>query len=227
MQTMYGQKPGGVSQQMRRVASFAILLFSLAGLIVGFAVGAFTHSAKNTGQSTGNSGNNPQIASQTTKIATATAAPKPVNLGWPVIKHFPGDQVMADNTTTYTITIQVVDQSIDTAHGKPINVAGITCKIWLVKETDGDKINQSINSQNDRLRAVDTLNQPLPGDVNALNFTSGTSPVQPTNGQGRVTWTYTFASSIDPGKYTLIVLADWSGVHWNWAFFTIKVMHNG
>ena len=56
MQTVADRSSNNVGSQTRTIAVFAVFLFAIAGLISGFAVGAFIHpkapSTGNTGSST-------------------------------------------------------------------------------------------------------------------------------------------------------------------------------
>src|SRR3979411_3028405 len=75
MQTVANQSSNNVSSQTRTIAFFAVLLFAIAGLISGFAVGAFLHPK--TASSTGNSGSTtkPPIVQKTqTPASTRTPA---------------------------------------------------------------------------------------------------------------------------------------------------------
>ncbi len=213
MQTLTGQSTThNVGTQSRMIATIAILLFALAGLISGFAVGAFVrpnqpHQATNS--------NKPINAPVQGKTGTQTPTPTVINpqlLGIPTIKSFQYSE-NADGTTNYTFTAQAVDKL-----QQPLHYAGITCKMWL---THDGKVNNNIPPN--RLKAVDTLAQPFPKEVvNALNFASTTPQVQScTAGQGN--WNYSLSSSLDSGTYYLVVLMDWSGIHYNWSWSQIII----
>lgn len=213
MQTLSGQRTtNNVGTQSRTIAIIAILLFALAGLISGFAVGAFvrpnqTHQATNSNQPI-----NPPVQGKT---GTSTPTPIPTSpelLGEPIISNVQYSE-KADGTTSYTFTTQAVDKQ-----QQPVHKTGITCKLWLTR--DG-KVNN--NMPTTRLKAIDTLAQPFPKEVaNALNFNATTPQVQPcAAGQGN--WSYNLSSSLESGTYYLVVLTDWSGVHYNWAWAQISV----
>jgi hypothetical protein len=213
MHTMTGQRTtNNEGTQSRMVAIIAILLFALAGLISGFAVGAFVrpnqpHQATNPNQPI-----NPPVQG---KAGTPTPTPTstlPQLLGVPIIKTSQYSEI-ADGATGYTFTAQAIDKQ-----QQPIHNAGITCKMWL---THDEKVNN--NMPTNRLTDIDTLAQPFPKEVaNALIFNSATPQVQQcAAGQGN--WNYNLASSLKSGTYYLVVLTDWSGVHYNWSWSQIIV----
>jgi len=76
MQTLYRKNPTKLSSQTRKIATGAILLFALSGLISGFAVGAFVHlkPATGTAHDTG-SGTKPIVQNTRTPIITRTPTP--------------------------------------------------------------------------------------------------------------------------------------------------------
>src|ERR1700730_14529803 len=84
MQTVANRSPNTVSSQTRGIAFFAVLLFSLAGLISGFAVGAFIHPK--TSLTTGNSGSHtkPPVVQKTQTPVSSTTI-QPIRIGFPVI----------------------------------------------------------------------------------------------------------------------------------------------
>lgn len=221
MQTLSSRSPNRLSQQSRKIAVFAILLFALSGLISGFAMGAFVRPKIGIGTKPTGSGITP--VGQNTKTAVTTTL-TPTKLGWPVFT--PSGKQIANGTSLYTLTAQVVDQSIDPRNGYPVHASGITCKIWLTK--DGN-INDNIQADNyKRLKSVDTLNESFPGEiVGALNFDPGTQQTQPSNANGQATWKYTVAPFVAPGDYFLVVLADWNGAHYNWSWAHIEIKNAG
>lgn len=221
MQTVANHSSNNVSSQTRTIAFFAVLLFAIAGLISGFAVGAFIHPK--TPSTTGNSGltTKPPIA-QKTQTAVSQTTIQPIRLGFPVIDT--ADYFMAaDGSTLHTFSAHAVDTSRDAGHGNPVHASGITGRLWLTKDD-----NVSANIPADRLRSVDTLQAPFPKEIpDSLNFSSDTSQIQSSNSNGQVTWKYTVSSSVTPGTYYLVVLMDWNGVHYNWSWIkiTIKETH--
>src|SRR5450755_687825 len=121
MQTLTGQRTtNNVGAQSRTIAIIAILLFALAGLISGFAVGAFVrpnqpHQATNPNQPI-----NPPVQGKIgTPIPTPTTT-RPQLLGEPIIKQVEYSED-ADGTTSYTFSAQAVDKQ-----QQPILKAGIT-----------------------------------------------------------------------------------------------------
>lgn len=218
MQTVANRSSNNVSSQTRTMAFLAVLLFAVAGLISGFAVGAFIHPKPRTGSGTASGSTHPVV--QKTKESTPVTSSHPTFLADPILTLNSYFQ-KADGSSTYTISVQAVDQSIDKHHGKPIHASDITCKLWLTK--DG---NVSANMPSDRLRSVSTLQTPFPKEIEGvLSFSPNTSQVQSSNNNGRATWDYTISSSLDPGTYYLVVLLDWNGIHYNWSWKAIIVKH--
>jgi hypothetical protein len=218
MQTLSSQPPNHISQQTRKIAVFAVLLFALSGLISGFAVGAFMHSKpRGTATTPPSSGTTP--VTQITR--TTNPSMHPVKMGDPVVTQINYSQ-KADGSTLYTFTTHAVDTSIDRHHGKQIYVSGITCKLWLQRlpGTDSNIVDLPI----ERLRKMD-IQQPLTGDeiLDALIFSPGVSQIQSTDSNGQVTWNYQVSPSVNPGQYYLVVLMDWQGQYsnWSWRYVTI------
>lgn len=220
-QTVFGQEPShNLSTQSRTVAFIAICLFALAGLISGFAIGAFVPVPRAQQVNTPPHIITPVIAGQ---AQTATPTPHVQHLeklGWPLILQRPSNTEVADDSTTYTISIQAVDQSIDAAHGEPVHASTISSKIWLTK--DG---HVSQNMPKDRLRSINTLSDSFPKEEqNSLDFYDpATRQMQLTNSKGRATWNYKLSTSLDPGIYYLVVLTDWQGLNANWDWIEIQV----
>src|SRR5207248_9795724 len=109
----------------RRLAIFAVLLFGLSGLLSGFAMGAFMRP-KIPGITTSNRIGITPAVSQKASTTTTEQAP-PIPIGFPVVDQITQVET-ANNTTSYTVSVHAVDQS---GHGKPLQAAGITCKIWI------------------------------------------------------------------------------------------------
>jgi len=190
----------------------AIILFALAGLLSGFSVGAFVRPGQRF---------QVNIPSQTATVPTThkTAIPTttpgtegPQFLGEPVIDNSQYAET-ADGSTPYSFTAHAVSKS-----GAAITSSGITCKIWL---TQDGKVSSHITA--DRLRSVDTLSEPFPKEVSGgMNFTAATPQTQMcNNGQGQ--WNYTLSPALHTGTYYIVVLMDWSGIHYNWSWIAIKV----
>ena len=212
MQTLTGQRQtNALSSQSRTIAILAILLFALAGLISGFAFGAFVRPNHPQQVSDSNSVVNPPSQGQT-KSTPTTAHTRPGFLGEPVI-----DQVQyseeANGSTSYTFATHAIDKQ-----GQAIHKDGITCKIWLTHNK-----NVSGNMPTSRLQAINDLAQPFPKeDVNALIFNSSTPQTQPC-AAGVGNWNYQLSSSLESGSYNLVILMDWGGVHYNWKWAQITV----
>ncbi|GAC1304320.1 MAG: hypothetical protein NVSMB27_43490 [Ktedonobacteraceae bacterium] len=225
MHTLSGQRPtNNLSSQSRIIAFISILLFALAGLISGFAFGAFLHPGQQT-----QSPNQGQIATfpaaDNLKTQTPTShAHHALPLGIPTIDHVSFTEV-ADGTTSYSLSAQAVDQS---GQGKPVHASDITCKLWLVQQIpDGGKLSIS----NQTLANVNALQgsitgtvegQPLP-EVSGLTFDSTTPQTHFCTAKGKGIWKYQVTSSVPAGVYDLVVLTDWSGVHYNWSWAQIMI----
>lgn len=210
------ERPGNTRKQSLLITG--ITLFALSGLLVGFAVGAINRPQHK--QTTSSMSVSP-VANQQSQSATPTA-PKTLQvqpLGFPVITQVSSPEV-ADGTTSYTITAHPVDQSIDKGHGKQVNTADITCKIWLTKE---ENPTGTLQNAGDRLRNVNSLAQPLPREVaNAFLFTGG-NQTQNCSANGDTTWKYQLAQSVNPGVYNIVVLTDWAGQRYNWSWVRVNV----
>ena len=233
MQTLSGRRSNGLSPQSRRIATFAIILFALSGLISGFAVGAFVRP-KHGG--TGNTGGNsitPIV--QQTKTATPVVTPRPQTFS---IQGLGGVGYIEapDGTTTYTLTAQL--KPVLGADSQPVHATNLTCKLWLISRVPND---QGVSVPTDTAKNVTAINEPLtvqgatlnplvpiPGVTyseipQSLTFDSATPQTQICNTVGEVTWRYQVSSSVAPGKYTLVVLYDWSGKHWDWYWADIVI----
>jgi hypothetical protein len=200
------------NQPARKIMTYTIMCFSLAGLIFGFAAGGFwgraPHPTANTGPKT-----TPPVAQHTpSPTVIATATPENILLANPNVTHISSTE-KADGTTSYTFSAQALDKSTQ----KPITATDVTCRLWL---TQNDTAADTALSANNFaiLRNIDNLNQPLPLPIEtpgALNFTPP-NQVQPCNANGVTTWTYTISPSIPPGTYYIYVLTDWKGRHFPW-----------
>src|SRR6516164_4446492 len=107
MQTVSSHYPNKLNQQSRKVAVTAILLFALAGLLSGFAVGAFVHpkSPAGTGTGTDSTGSKSTPATHATQTVPTTVTQTPKELGFPVIdKSVFVFNELADGQTTYTFS---------------------------------------------------------------------------------------------------------------------------
>ncbi|HVB72773.1 MAG TPA: hypothetical protein VNE38_04380 [Ktedonobacteraceae bacterium] len=223
MQTLSGRRSNGLSPHSRRIATFAILLFALSGLISGFAVGAFVHPK--SGGTPNNNGTGITPVMQQTKTATASPTPVPVAFNFPGVSVDQGVQ-KADGTTTYTLHAYltgVVDKN-----GQPIHASGLTCKLWLVQ-----RLNGKLNISSDILKNINDIQNPIPGtiknqsapvqEIQGLTFDAATQQVQACTTYDQVSWQYTISTSVEPGPYDLVVLFDWQGKHYNWSWENIDI----
>jgi len=211
MQTLSGQSPNRINQQSRTIAVFAIVLFALSGLVSGFAVGAFVHPKTGTRTATTGSGTTP--ITQITKTPSTVQAHTPEELGYLVIdKSVFQYRELADEQTTYTYSAYAVY-----ANGKRIHSPGITCKLWLTKDTVG--------LQGPDWTPINAIYNPIGGEIQgALNFDPTTPQIQNCDANARATWKYQVSPSVKPGAYYLAVLTDWAGKHYNiwWQQVIIK-----
>jgi hypothetical protein len=220
MQTASSQHPNNFNQQTRKIAIIAILLFALSGLISGFAVGAFVHPKAETGTGAGtgatDSGTTPIAHLTRTPVSTTTA--EHINLDLPVISQ--GDYSyfqIANGSTNYTFSAQIINKDKNATQAPDV-----TCKLWLTKEKDVNSILRA--DQYSLLRSIDTIQQPFPKEVvGAFNYIAPAQQTQPCAPTGKTSWNYTISQSVDPGKYSLVVLADWKGKSFNWSWVQIVI----
>jgi hypothetical protein len=208
---------GGGNTRSQTIIITAITMFALSGLMIGFAVGAFTRPQQTSLSTPRQQTTAPAVGK--TPTAVPTQVTQIIALGYPVIANISTAEI-ADGATSYTFSAHPVDQSIDQGHGKQVHASNITCKIWLMKD---DNPLATLRGANGRFHAIDTIAQPMPNEVqNALLF-DGSQQTQPCSPDGETTWKYRVATSIDPGPYTLVVLTDWSGVRYNWFAATVEI----
>ena len=223
MQTLSSQHPNNLNPQTRKIAVVAILLFALSGLISGFAVGAFGHSKAKTGTgTTHNTGSGITPITQVTHTAVSTTTTEHVNLAEPVIKQ--GDYStfqIANGSTNYALSAQIINKNQTL-----IQVSDVTCKLWLTKEED---VNSILRADNYAIpRTIDTIHQPFPKEVvGTFNYIPPSQQIQPCAPTGKTTWSYTISQSVDPGTYSLVVLADWKGKSFNWRWVSIVIKKAG
>lgn len=226
MQTWSGQNVGGLLSPSRKFLTITLSAFSLAGLIIGFAVGGLAHPKAASTNTTGS-------VKQPTVIVHATATPPPtattapvVVLGFPQFNPFPTSPESAAGGTQYTVSMQAVDKQ-----NKPVvHASDITCKLWLVQQIPAKQI---LNIDKNTLKAVNNLDQPIQGSINNqpapelpyLVFDANTKQTTQCNANGQATWKYTISPTAPPGNYELVILADWKGVHYNWYWVDIKLTH--
>ncbi len=174
------------------------------------------HPKSQTGTGNGNTGskNNPIAHGTQTQQISVTHTPE--ELGFPVIdKSVFVYNELADGQTTYTYSIYAVY-----ANGHRVHSPGITCKLWLTKNTEG-----LLRSE---WTPVSTLNQPIGGEVEgALTFDSTTPQVQYCDANAQAIWKYQVSPSVEPGTYYLAALTDWAGKHYNiwWQQVIINKAH--
>lgn len=209
-----------IASQSRTVLVIGFCMFALAGLLTGFAVGAFIRFTPKEAATHVNQGITipPRITGQNGATVTVTTVntAHPIPLGYPVFKHFSQTEA-ADGATTYSVTIQAVDQAISKSEGNPVRSGGITCKLWLTTNVNSDM-------PASRLGNVSTLQNPFPQEAsNVLVFAAGTPQTQNCNAQGQASWDYTVSPSAQKGMYYLVGLTDWQGVHYNWYLVEITI----
>ena len=215
MQTLVGRgSPNNLNSQSRAIAAIALILFAVAGLLSGFAVGAFIRPAQQQLANNQNSALTPPTQGQAHSGTPNTHPQRPLPMNGPTIEQFQHTEI-ANGNTSYTVIAQAIDKKNQAIHKQ-----GITCKLWLTRDA-----NINANMPTSRLTAIDTLAQPFPKEVQGvLNFDTATPQTQSCNSNGQGKWNYTVSTSADHGTYYLIVLADWSGTHfaWSWETITIK-----
>jgi hypothetical protein len=224
MQTLSSQHPNNLNSQTRKIAVVAILLFALSGLISGLAVGAFVHPKASTGTRTETTptGSKTTPITQITHTAVSTTTTEHVNLAEPVIKQ--GDYStfqIANGSTNYALSAQIINKN-----QTPIQVSDVTCKLWLTKEED---VNSILRADNYAIpRTINAIQQPFPKEVvGTFNYIPPSQQIQPCAPTGKTTWNYTISQSVDPGTYSLVVLADWKGKSFNWRWVSIVIKKAG
>ncbi len=219
MQTWSGSKIEGTQSSMRRLAVYTLLVFSLAGLIAGFAFGGFSHPGSNTNTTNiGPAIKNTPLAQQHTITPTLTTQAENVQLDIPKILSYK-DNEQADGSTTYTLAAQIIDKSTK----KLIIASDVTCRLWITK--DAGATDTALRNNNEALpKAIASITQPFPSETTgALTFASTSPQVQPCVANGQTSWTYTLATTVQAGNYYLYILADWKGYHYNWVSRIIAV----
>ena len=219
MHTISSRYPNNLNQQSRRVVVTAILLFALAGLLSGFAVGAFVHpkSHTGTGSGTGSTGSKTTPIAHTTPTQSITTNAEHINLKEPAIAPSYSSFQSADGNSNYTISAFIINKN-----STPIRATDVTCKLWLTKEENVSSILRAGDYA--LLRSIDTLQQPFPKEVTGvLNYIAPSQQIQPCAPTGMTSWSYTISQSAAPGTYSLVVLADWKGRSFNWSWVTISI----
>jgi hypothetical protein len=214
----------------------AITLFALSGLLIGFAVGVLNRP-KQTQATLPNSKGITPIATQQASPTTSPAV-APIELGCPYVGPYTVNEASG---VTYTLTSYARDNSSKStcsSNNKPIHVAGITFKLWLIQRLPDHK-GITFNSVLTPKQLLNTISTPLTGktldlatgkpmdpdisEVQLLTFDSTTLQVQQSNTSGQVTWKYTISPSTPNGDYDLVILSDWNGQYYNWSWADIEV----
>src|SRR5207249_1477188 len=100
MQSVSGQGPiNNLNPQSRTIAVIAIILFALAGLISGFAVGAFIRPGEQQQASNPNQTLTPPAQGQS-NTPTVSHPQRPLPMSPPVIDEFKYSEI-ANGSTTY------------------------------------------------------------------------------------------------------------------------------
>ena len=213
MQTVYGQSSSKLNPQTRKIATIAILLFAFSGLISGFAVGAFVHPRPAT-VITHHTASGSKSIVRITQPPVITRIPEVVMLGEPQITDAISPET-ANNSTSYSLSALIIDKA-----NNPIQASDVTCKLWLTKDAN---VTSDIETDNGaQLESIGAIQQPFPGDVSGLNFTT-TQQTHDCTPKGKTTWNYTVSSSVDSGIYYLVVLADWQGKHYSWSWLEVII----
>jgi hypothetical protein len=215
------------NNQTQKIVITAITLFALSGLMMGFAVGAFTRPQKQA------------TIKQTVVTTTVKKQPTPqvtttptvdvtkVGISCPIISPSAISQV-ADGNTNYTLSAEIQDQSVSKdpvpcGTGKELHAAGLMCKIWLTRNQDSLR-----NLSKAQLSPVSNLQNSFPGEVQeALQFTGNQQQVQQCSLTGMTTWSYTLSPTLKSGTYYLAVVADWQGQVFNWRWDNITIHGQG
>jgi hypothetical protein len=211
---------------MRSIIITAVTLFALSGAILGFAVGAFTHSrqpqqAPTTQQKSAPKSSPTASQAQVTPTTTTTPVATAQALCGPLMGY---TTTGTGATAVYTITTQAKGKtpagSCPGLAAEPnITASGITSRIWLTK---GKSANVTINPNalGDPAALNSTTN--FPNEVvGGLQFV--TPQVQTTNSNGVTTWQVTLSPTLTKGTYWVVGLNDWNGTYYNWSWFSITL----
>ncbi len=206
----------GGNSRSTTILILALLLFALAGTLSGFATGAFTRPKHVQTVVVNKIKSSPPTVIVQTQTPNATATPEVTKLGLPIVTQYVPAET-PDNTTSYTVAAYPIDQTT----GKQAQAADITCKIWL---TNDDHATATLLASQDQLRSLQAVSGVLPTELpNSLTFTSSTPQIQMCSANGPTNWTYTVSSSVNPGKYFLMILVDYKGNVYNWIARQINV----
>ena len=239
---MYPNRPphhgstGNTSDRSTIVLITALILFAIAGLLSGFAIGAINrpHHTQTANNTHGTQQNQPNVPSKTGGTTQKTPTITIVPIGCPVPDAYVPIET-ADGQTPYTVSAYATTHSNDprSCGGNQLTDAGITFKLWLTQSIP-DPV--SVNFPQGSQSVYTNINSPLTGtatkqgkttgnipEVQGLQFASTSPQVQQSNAQGRVTWKYTLPTSLQPGNYELFVLVDWQGKEYNWSWRNITI----
>lgn len=223
---MYAQNPRENVSPKQKIPATILLVFSLAGLVAGFAFGGFTgHKAPPT---TSNIGPKKTPTTIVRSTVTVTPDPTPENItpGYPQFSPFPAPTESATSGTEYTVGMQVFDKQ---ATPQPIHSPDVTCRVWLVKQIPSG---QKLSIDDKTLATVSNLTAPIQGTINGqpdpeiaggLVFDSTTPQTALCNASGQMTWKYKIAPTVTAGTYDMVLLADWEGKHYNWYWTEITI----
>jgi hypothetical protein len=211
MQHIAKPTPDRGNTQTQSVLITALFLFALAGGIMGFAVGAFTHSRQ--GQQPIDTNIKPTQPAIAKTQPSPTATPTPVQLDFPNFSLLSGTPGVTE--TTYTV------QAISAGTKTPLTVSGITCHLALVKGNGANT--PSLNKE--QFKVPNAQNNNFQEEIpNSLQF-NGTPEIQPCqNGQG--TWKVTIlTANLKRDRYYSLVGFTMFGPFYNFryvAFFLNK-----
>jgi hypothetical protein len=203
-----------------------ITLFAIAGLVVGFAYGAFTRSTGKTQQPTSQSHDISVVSQKTQLTPSPISQTQPPPLGCPDVEANVS-QMVADGHTPYQATIQAKDKTgnpgntcTNIALEKPLAIDGLTCKIWLTKAQDPSA---DLSRDSSQLQHLDQLSAPSPDEIpSGLIFDPSTPQVQPCK-QGQGNWKFTISPTVSPGDYYIVGLTDWHGTHYDWSWYSVTI----
>lgn len=222
-------------KQSQAIVFMAFTLFALSGLLIGFAVGAFTRSRQPGQPGIDNTGSTGGVVQGKTPQTVPTA--DVLALGGIGCPHLIGNNFnfseVADGKTPNTLSVQAQIQGPGICQftaERPLHTPGITCKLWLVQRIPEGQVLE-FPKEREQLSHVELLSSPLTGtikhtdvpEIMGLNFDSATLQTQLCNDQGQAKWNYTVSPSVAPGNYDLVVLTDWQGKSFIWSWFHITI----
>jgi hypothetical protein len=201
-------------------SKIALTLFvgcGLAGLLAGFALAGFV--GRGAGELVGG------LAATRTQLPVRPFA-SPQQTQQPAVllavpQMHAGDytsQEKADGTTPYRLLARIVTKS-----GTVLSARDVTCRLWL--SDNAVATSAALSKQNYAiLRTLSAFGQPFPHEIaHALLFAPASQQTQFCASQGPSIWIYALAPTLPGGRYFLVVLADWQGIHYNWSMVAISV----